>query len=119
MKKFCRYKLIGGGTLCLIKKRGETLDLFVSNSANEIFYLTMWHLDLISYRLSKKRRHRQGTWKKLVKRDGRKCKFCGFSEGILTIDHIIPISKGGHHKSLSNLQILCYECNQNKGDKLE
>jgi len=34
-----------------------------------------------------------------------------------TLDHVIPLAKGGEH-TLSNFQILCSPCNTSKGDKL-
>lgn len=35
-----------------------------------------------------------------------------------TVDHIIPVAKGGHPSDLSNLQIAHRYCNQAKKDKL-
>lgn len=52
--------------------------------------------------------------RELIARDGRKCAACGATSG-LTIDHIIPISKGGKTE-LSNLQLLCSEHNREKSD---
>jgi len=34
------------------------------------------------------------------------------------IDHIIPISKGGHPSALDNLQLVHWTCNRQKSDKL-
>ena len=34
------------------------------------------------------------------------------------IDHIIPVSKGGHPSDLSNLQLAHWTCNRQKSDKL-
>lgn len=34
------------------------------------------------------------------------------------IDHIIPISKGGHPSDLENLQLAHWVCNRQKSDKL-
>ena len=45
-----------------------------------------------------------------------KCQICK-SEYDLTIDHIIPISRGGKTNG-ANLQLLCRECNSRKGNKL-
>ena len=35
-----------------------------------------------------------------------------------TIDHIIPISKGGHPSDLDNLQLAHWTCNRRKSDKI-
>lgn len=34
----------------------------------------------------------------------------------LTIDHIQPLSKGGHPRAILNLQLLCEPCNHAKSD---
>lgn len=34
------------------------------------------------------------------------------------IDHIIPVSKGGHPSDIENLQLAHWECNRQKSDKL-
>ena len=44
------------------------------------------------------------------------CKRCG-SILDLTLDHIIPVSKGGETTD-SNLQVLCRSCNSRKGTKI-
>lgn len=33
-----------------------------------------------------------------------------------TIDHIIPVSKGGHPSDINNLQLAHFHCNRQKGD---
>lgn len=35
-----------------------------------------------------------------------------------TIDHIIPVDRGGHPSDLSNLQLAHFTCNRQKSDKL-
>lgn len=35
-----------------------------------------------------------------------------------TVDHIVPLSKGGHDVQ-SNWQVMCKKCNLAKGNKLE
>lgn len=53
----------------------------------------------------------------LIERDGYQCKNCDSQEN-LSIDHIIPLSRGGSDE-LSNLRILCKSCNSSKGDRYE
>ena len=45
------------------------------------------------------------------------CPCCG-STSDLTIDHIIPLARGGTH-AIGNLQILCRKCNSRKGARWE
>jgi 5-methylcytosine-specific restriction endonuclease McrA len=52
---------------------------------------------------------------KIYKRDGHKCVYCGNSKQ-LTIDHLIPKSKGGKN-TWENLVTCCSRCNVKKGDK--
>lgn len=50
----------------------------------------------------------------VFERDGAKCKNCNRQDN-LTIDHIMPTSKGGTN-DLDNLQVLCERCNKRKGN---
>ena len=36
--------------------------------------------------------------------------------GLATIDHVVPLSKGGEEKNEKNLKVACYPCNQRKAD---
>ena len=49
----------------------------------------------------------------VFRRDNHKCLKCGAEDG-LSIDHIVPVSKGGQN-TLGNLQTLCMPCNISKG----
>jgi 5-methylcytosine-specific restriction endonuclease McrA len=62
--------------------------------------------------LSRRRRRQE----KVFERDGRRCVECG-ATGRLTVDHIVPRSKGGTD-ALENLQTMCSPCNGRKGDSL-
>jgi len=44
------------------------------------------------------------------------CQNCG-SKANLSIDHIIPLARGGSH-TIGNLMTLCKSCNSSKGKKL-
>ena len=54
--------------------------------------------------------------KNVLIRDHHSCTYCGARDD-LTIDHIVPASKGGEW-SWTNLTTACAKCNNRKGDKL-
>jgi 5-methylcytosine-specific restriction endonuclease McrA len=58
--------------------------------------------------------------KYVFQRDKYQCQSCGMreEETNLTIDHIIPLSRGGQN-DISNLQTLCLKCNQRKTNNLD
>lgn len=58
--------------------------------------------------------------KYVFERDRYQCKSCGKTnlETNLTIDHIIPLARGGQN-DISNLQTLCTACNQRKKHYLD
>ncbi len=49
-------------------------------------------------------------------RDGFRCAYCGVSQRRLTIDHIIPKSRGGKD-DFDNCVSCCKKCNNKKGNK--
>jgi 5-methylcytosine-specific restriction endonuclease McrA len=59
------------------------------------------------------------TRKNILIRDENKCQYCAvrFRDGDLTIDHVIPRSKGGS-SSWNNVVAACKPCNQQKRDYL-
>jgi 5-methylcytosine-specific restriction endonuclease McrA len=64
------------------------------------------------------------TWRTVAERDGMNCTYCG----VLTVekhgdrrlwptmDHVIPLSKGGAH-SMDNAVLACWSCNTSKGNR--
>ena len=65
------------------------------------------------------RRNRQSLLEQVVLRDGLQCAICGLAfkskrDRQLTLDHKVPISKGGEHVAIVNLQLLCKECHREK-----
>jgi 5-methylcytosine-specific restriction endonuclease McrA len=52
----------------------------------------------------------------IYRRDNHTCQYCG-ARSKLTIDHVIPRSKGGED-SWENLVVACSSCNTKKGNML-
>jgi 5-methylcytosine-specific restriction endonuclease McrA len=53
----------------------------------------------------------------LFARDGWRCVYCGSSSGRLTLDHVVPRSRGGEH-IWENVVAACRPCNTRKRDRL-
>ncbi|MGQ9631304.1 MAG: HNH endonuclease [bacterium] len=52
----------------------------------------------------------------IMHRDGHTCQYCGASGVPLTVDHIIPRSRGGKN-IWENVVCACIKCNNKKGDR--
>lgn len=72
---------------------------------------------LVSYvRVPRDTHRRKITRRAVFARDGWACQYCG-SRSSLTVDHVIPRSKGGT-SSWDNIVASCAPCNRRKGDWL-
>ncbi|MEM7712440.1 MAG: HNH endonuclease [Cyanobacteria bacterium P01_A01_bin.68] len=54
--------------------------------------------------------------REILRRDNHTCQYCGSTKH-LTLDHVIPRSKGGQH-TWDNVVTACERCNSKKGDRL-
>lgn len=82
----------------------------ISNSPNVIAEIIRRERAAIYY-------HHDRIFMKIGRRDGFSCSLCGADKD-LTIDHIIPVSRGGNN-NIDNLQILCRSCNSKKSTHYE
>jgi 5-methylcytosine-specific restriction endonuclease McrA len=60
---------------------------------------------------------RKITRRAIFARDEWSCQYCGAGHGTLTVDHVIPRSKGGT-SGWDNIVTCCAPCNRRKGDRL-
>lgn len=51
----------------------------------------------------------------VYRRDGRKCYYCNDEGGPFSVDHVVPLARGGTNE-LSNLVVACRPCNSSKCD---
>jgi 5-methylcytosine-specific restriction endonuclease McrA len=72
---------------------------------------------LLKYR-SVPRHSRAVSRKNIMVRDQNTCQYCRmpFAPAKLTLDHVIPRSRGGR-STWENLAACCYPCNNRKGDR--
>ncbi|KAB2926032.1 MAG: HNH endonuclease [Bacteroidetes bacterium] len=55
--------------------------------------------------------------KNILRRDGHRCQYCGRGDVPLTVDHVVPKSRGGED-TWENLVAACVRCNNKKGDRM-
>lgn len=55
--------------------------------------------------------------RKVLERDGYKCRYCGNTSGPFHMDHVYPYSKGGE-TTIDNLVTACSGCNSHKFNKV-
>jgi 5-methylcytosine-specific restriction endonuclease McrA len=73
---------------------------------------------LVTYvRIPRDAHSRKITRRAIFARDSWTCQYCGSARGSLTIDHVIPRSKGGS-SGWDNIVTCCAPCNRRKGDRL-
>jgi 5-methylcytosine-specific restriction endonuclease McrA len=103
------------GFVLVIKGKAEVLkqdSQKLSSSVKE--YVKPLIIRLLSYVRFKTRSVRLNR-KRIYKRDNNQCVYCGVEKN-LTIDHIIPRSRGGKN-SWINLVTCCSHCNLKKANK--
>jgi CRISPR/Cas system Type II protein with McrA/HNH and RuvC-like nuclease domain len=91
----------------------------VKSDINEIFaglkkYVRPVIIRLLNYINFHKRTYRVNRIR-IYKRDGYECVYCG-SKKSLTLDHVIPKSKGGMN-TWENLVTSCFKCNLKKSNR--
>ena len=97
------YRLFPQMIAAITEGNYEILDDYIDDGFGDI--ADRYHRSRISNEL------RWQIWQ----RDKFICRSCG-SQYMLTVDHIVPVSKGGKPIP-ENLQTLCKECNAKKGSK--
>jgi 5-methylcytosine-specific restriction endonuclease McrA len=71
---------------------------------------------LVTYVRVPRAAQRKISRRALFARDGWSCVYCGTSGGRLTLDHVVPRSRGGNHE-WANVVSACRRCNHVKADR--
>ena len=102
----------------LLKEKAELLDQAVWRLHSEhATHPRPVVIRLVAYVKVPRGTHRRKITRRAVfARDRWACQYCG-SRGNLTVDHVVPRSKGGP-SSWENIVTSCAPCNRRKGDQL-
>jgi 5-methylcytosine-specific restriction endonuclease McrA len=103
----------------VLKQRAEILERSDWSLHAESFTLPRpVVIRLVTYvRIPRDAHSRKITRRAVFARDRWTCQYCGGGHGNLTVDHVIPRSKGGS-SSWENIVTCCAPCNRRKGDLL-
>ena len=100
----------------ILKERAEVIER--SLHAESLTMPRPAVIRLITYvRIPRDAHSRKITRRAIFARDSWTCQYCGSARGSLTIDHVIPRSKGGT-SGWDNIVTCCAPCNRRKGDRL-
>jgi CRISPR/Cas system Type II protein with McrA/HNH and RuvC-like nuclease domain len=102
------FTLVINGKAEIIKSADNPISTFTKTYVRPLIIRL---LKYINYRSKGIRVNRQ----RVFKRDNNECGYCS-SKKDLTIDHVIPRSRGGKN-TWDNLVTCCSKCNLKKGDK--
>ena len=73
---------------------------------------------LVNYvRIPREAHRRKITRRAVLARDSWTCQYCGSTKSGLTVDHVIPRSRGGA-STWDNIVAACATCNRKKGNRL-
>ena len=101
-------------TVLMLKGKAETLEENSNhNIRNDIKLPTVIRL---RYSIKVPYRELALNRKNLIQRDNYSCQYCGHKGDNLSIDHVIPRSRGGEDK-WENVTTACIACNIRKGSR--
>ena len=101
----------------LLKEKAEVVEASTSAYRSERIVLTLPHvIRLRTYIHVPRRNGARLTRRAVFARDRHRCQYCG-SDRHLTVDHVVPRSKGGGD-TWDNVVTSCAACNRKKGDRL-
>ncbi len=103
----------------ILKSKAEILERSEWNLHAESFTMPRpLVIRLTTYvRIPRDAHARKITRRAVFARDRWTCQYCGVERGTLTVDHVIPRSKGGS-SAWENIVASCAPCNRRKGDRL-
>ncbi|HEY4975837.1 MAG TPA: HNH endonuclease [Gaiellaceae bacterium] len=102
----------------VFKGRAEVIEEYVQPLCSASDTFPRPHvIRLLSYVRVPRRLKRKISRPVLFARDGWRCGYCGTSTSKLTLDHIVPRSRGGE-SVWENVVASCAPCNRRKGDRL-
>ncbi len=104
--------------ILLVTEKAEPLDL--GNGSQPIAVHSPTMVFLVPQQIRLTINHKEKVWRvptvnrrEVLRRDRQTCQYCG-SIKHLTLDHLIPTSKGGKH-AWDNIVTACEQCNNRKG----
>jgi 5-methylcytosine-specific restriction endonuclease McrA len=110
--------LLGGGLFLIFYAANKRTSQELQRNSQRLGVDIDEYHALLSVPNRKQKARRISSYKRLkvFERDEWRCRFCG-GQNNLVIDHIFPVSKGGGNQ-IENLQTLCKNCNDLKGNKV-